>query len=157
MWKNNCIYRILFFGALIFLISSSANASLVRIDVTNNTNMVWGDFHIELYPAAGSDISNVMFLDNSFVAGTDPESSQSPYSWSIDNINKTLDLAFYNDPLYIGEEGCFIYHIDNPDAVQFSTALYPTPLPLPVAEPPTVLLLGISLIGLGVFRDKFQK
>jgi hypothetical protein len=98
------------------LISNSASASLYTISTLNNTNIVWGDFHIQINPVLGSDISNVDFLSGTM---TQPSSSQSPFTWQIDNINKTLDYYFYADPVFTGETCSFSFYVNNPSAVQF--------------------------------------
>jgi hypothetical protein len=117
----------------------------VFITVTNTGLEPWGDFHFGIYdPIGGQDISNVHFLDSLTVpVGPDPTSSQSPLSWTIDNVvvGATIDLFYYGDPVMPGDTANFSVYTSNPDHVSFfGVMLYPTPVP----EPATLSLLALA-------------
>ena len=122
--------------------------------VTNTGNEAWGDFHFEIYdPYGGSqDISNVHFLD-AFMTdhdgnpGFNPTSTQSPLTWTIDNVSvgAKMDLFFYSDPVLPGNSATFNVYTDNIDELSFfGLMIYPTPVP----EPATICLLGLGLLAL---------
>ena len=117
----------------------------INLTATNTGDEAWGDFHFEIYdPIGGQDISNVHFLDAS-MGGFDPTSSQSPLTWDIDNdvVGATIDLYYYTDPVYPGEDALFSVWTDNPDHLSFfGVMLFPTPVP----EPATMLLLTAGIL-----------
>lgn len=121
---------------------------LANVTVTNTGTLPWGDFHFGFYdPIGGQDISNLAFRDAS-LGGVDPTSSQSPLSWSIDNVvvGATMDLYFYDDPVGVGQAVTFSVYTDNTANMLpwFGLAMYPTPVP----EPATICLLGLGAISL---------
>ena len=120
------------------------NATLT---VTNTGTEPWGDFHFGFYDyLGGQDISNLGFLDLS-LGGFDPTSTQSPLTWSIDNVTvgATIDLYFYSDPVLAGETATFTVYTANPDQLSwFGLQAYPTPVP----EPATAVLLCAGSLAL---------
>ena len=111
------------------------------VNVTNNTSKDWTDFHFEIVNV-GWDVSQVDFIVTS---PYEPTSSQSPLTWSVDNVvvGSTLDLFFASDPVLAGNSASFTVYTDN-TATQnfFGVLLYPTP------EPATVALLGLGALVL---------
>jgi hypothetical protein len=117
------------------------------VTVQNSGSEPWGDFHFEVFDPMGSqDITNVAFLDSTTVpVGPNPTSSQSPLTWTIDNVvvGATMDLYFYSDPVMPGELATFVVYTSNPDHVPFfGLMLYPTPVP----EPVTMLSLALGAL-----------
>ena len=118
----------------------------LTVNVTNTGTVAWGDFHFEFYDPWGTqDISSLSFLDDS-MGGEDPTSSQSPFTWLIDNeaVPATMDLFYYSDPVDPGESATFAVYTDNTteELPIFGMTIYPTPIP----EPGTVLLLGLGAL-----------
>ncbi|MBN1391709.1 MAG: PEP-CTERM sorting domain-containing protein [Sedimentisphaerales bacterium] len=113
------------------------------VNVTNNTGMDWGDFHFEIMNV-GWDVNQVDFI---VAPPYQPTSSQSPLTWSVDNVvvGATLDLYFYSDPVLAGQSASFTVYTDN-TATQnwFGMLIYPTPVP----EPATIGLLGLGALAL---------
>jgi hypothetical protein len=115
----------------------------LNVNVMNNTSQAWGDFHFGIMNV-GWDVSLVDFI---VTPPYQPTSSQSPLTWSVDNVvvGATLDLYFYGDPVLPGESASFTVYTDN-TATQnwFGVLIYPTPVP----EPATVGLLGLGALAL---------
>lgn len=118
-----------------------------EVTVTNTGTEPWGDFHFEFYdPLEDQDISNLAFLDSSSSdpCAVDPTSSQSGLTWTIDNdvVGATMDLFFYNDPVFPSETATFTVYTDNTtDPLPwFGLQIYPTPVP----EPATIGFLGLG-------------
>jgi hypothetical protein len=115
----------------------------VTVNLTNSGSEPWGDFHFEFY---GVGISNVSFLDASMPPdGQDPTSTQTPFSWTIDNdvVGATMDLYFYSDPVLSTETATFTVYTANPDHLSFfGLMMYPTPVP----EPASIMLLGLAAL-----------
>jgi hypothetical protein len=125
----------------------------LNITATNTGTQPWGDFHFGIYdPIGGQDISNVGFLDSTTVPpGFDPTSTQSPLTWTINNVvvGATMDLYFYDDPVLGGETATFSVYTSNPDHLSFfGVMIYPTPVP----EPASLLMLGLG--GLLLLRRR---
>jgi len=119
-----------------------------NVTVTNTGTEAWGDFHFEFYdPIGGQDISNLAFLDAS-LGGSDPTSSQSPLSWSIDNdiVGATMDLYFYDDPVLLDQTATFSVYTDNTinQLPSFGLMMHATPVP----EPATISLLTLGALAL---------
>ena len=113
----------------------------LSVNVTNNTSRDWTDFHFEIIDV-GWDVSNVDFIDT---PGYEPNSTQGPLTWVIDNsvVGATLDLYFASDPVLVGESATFDVYTDNTIGQQFfGVLLYPTP------EPATIALLGLGALVL---------
>ena len=117
----------------------------LNVTVSNTGTQPWGDFHFGIYdPIGGQDISNVGFLDSTTVPpGFDPTSTQSPLTWTINNVvvGATMDLYFYSDPVLPGETATFSVYTSNPDHLSFfGVMIYPTPVP----EPVSIIMLGLG-------------
>jgi hypothetical protein len=117
------------------------------LTVQNSGSQPWGDFHFQIYdPMGGQDISNVGFLDSTTVPpGPNPTSSQSPLTWTINNVivGATCDLYFYSNPVMPGNTATFTVYTSNPDHLSFfGVMLYPTPVP----EPVTLLSLALGAL-----------
>lgn len=132
----------------------------VTIDVTNNTNFAWGDFHVEVFscaPSTGcSSIDNVDFVDN-HPSGSplSPDSDRSPFTYTIDNVSvgATLDYFFYSDPIFTGgDTGQFKFKLDNPDGTLFQLAVTPSVVPEPVSS--TLFIVGAATLGFRRFRKR---
>lgn len=111
------------------------------VNVTNNTSEAWTDFHFQIINI-GFDVSNVDFI---VTPPYEPTSSQSPLTWSVDNVvvGATLDLYFCSDPVLVGDSASFTVYTDNTvGKKRFGVLIYPTP------EPATIGLLGLGALAL---------
>lgn len=120
--------------------------------VKNTGTKAWTDFHFKIVSWNLDDISNVDFKDAS-MGGVDPISSQSPLSWSINNVvvGSEISLFFTSDPVAPGQVATFQLYTDNTtDNVQFGVCMFPS-----VPEPSSILAICCGMIGLvGLRRRK---
>ena len=122
----------------------------VTVFADNQSSIAWGDFHFEVFSVGGSDISNVKFVVGEHTNGTtfnaDPQSSQSPLSWSLSDNDQKIDLFYYSDSYAAGATGgWWKVHIDNPDQVLHGVSYYPTIVPEPISS--TLFLIGGAALG----------
>jgi hypothetical protein len=114
--------------------------------VKNTGTKAWTDFHFKIYCWNGvDDISNVSFTDAS-MGGIDPTSTQSPLTWSINNVvvGAEMSLYFASDPVLPGQVATFQVYTDNTtDNVQFGMCMCPS-----VPEPSAILALTTGLFGM---------
>ena len=111
--------------------------SWITIYATNDTSDGWGGFHMEIFQCPGGrcgPVDNVDFIDNPSIGS--PSTSQSPFTYSIDNVTvgAKLDYYFFDDPIGVGEEGWFKVKIQNPDKVFYGVSVYPSMAPEPVSS-----------------------
>lgn len=114
-------------------------AGWVTVTATNEGTEPWGDFHFQIFEVTG-DVTNVDWV---VTGDKEPQSSQSPLTWVVDNdaYGATLDLFFYSDPVLPGETATFSVYNVNPDQVTyFGVLFYPTPVP----EPASLLLVACA-------------
>ena len=119
------------------------------VTVTNKGTEAWGDFHFQIYNGFGGDATSVLFTTG---GGIYPTSSQTLSDWTIGTTPggySYIDLEFYGDPVYSGQQATFTVYTDNPQHLSwFGMMIYPTPLP----EPATLSLLALG--GFALLRKK---
>ncbi len=116
----------------------------VTVTATNTSDTAWGSFHFFIF-STGQDVSNLDFLEGEIeLINYDPQSSQSPLTWVIDNTpatGSTAVLNFFDDPVLPTETATFQVFTNNVDQINFGVGFYPAPVP----EPATMALLGTGL------------
>ena len=105
------------------------------VNVYNDTDEYWTDFHFEIFSVEGSNISATIFIDD-YPSHT-PTSSQSGLSWTINNdpAGAQMDLFFAADPVAPDSPASFKVYTSNITYRQkFGLEVYPT-----VPEPSSLL------------------
>lgn len=113
------------------------------VEVYNDTDEWWTDFHFGIKSVQGSNISATIFIDYPPYV---PTSSQSGLTWIINNdpAGATMDLFFESNPVAPDTSAWFKVYTDNTTYRQrFGICVYPT-----IPEPSGLLALAAGVSGL---------
>lgn len=125
----------------------------VDITVKNNGETPWGDFHFNFFQVGSHSIDNLYF---DITAPNQPQSSQGNLSWQLSANRHSLDLFFYDDPLFQNDTANFRVYTDNTtDRLPFfGLSFYPTPVPdsATVPIPGAIIFLFSGLASLWTLK-----